>query len=503
MTFFNRKSNLIKELREQLSAAEDTNLTLQNEVQKEREEKTTMEKALQEALEANNNCRSIQEEMDQRTTRLQEELKQSQKKDKANWMRRRKCIKDMMRDMSLDHAQQVLKLRQDKEEAFNAKKIIQEELEQQHQLRKIQSEVWESSKNEMEVKMLQMKEEMAKLEKNLLLTQTNLEEQKRETQTSLDRAEISQTQLKEEMEKSKQLQEQIETIRAAFAKSEQEKIDKITQMALDHAHEPPERVEQQEQLRESQSNAWESSKKEMEEKMLQMKEEMSRLEKDLLQTQTNLEEQKRETKNTLNRAEISQTQLKEEKETNKRLQVQIETLGDAFVKLEQEKMEEKESRRKLQECLTEKEEVVLSLEAAVTKFQTDRKKMQLDFESVKEAVMKVQQSAEEEMKHHAQQVSKLKQDKEEACNATEILQKELEQQEQLRKNQSDDWESSKKEMEKKMFQMKEEMARLREDLLQTQTNLEEQNRTCRILKPRLFIRSLKRRRKNAADFKCS
>ncbi|KAK7895535.1 hypothetical protein WMY93_020860 [Mugilogobius chulae] len=126
--------------------------------------------------------------MDRRTTRLQEELMQSREEGQNKLDGRRK---DIIREMSLDHAQHVSKLKRDKEEACNATKTIQEELEQQHQLRIIQSEVWESSKKEMEEKMLQMKEEMARLEKDLLQTQTNLEEQKRETQTTLDREEIS------------------------------------------------------------------------------------------------------------------------------------------------------------------------------------------------------------------------------------------------------------------------------------------------------------------------
>ncbi|KAK7940435.1 hypothetical protein WMY93_003761 [Mugilogobius chulae] len=166
-------------------------------------------------------------------------------------------------------------------------------------------------------------------------------------------------------------------------------------------------------------------------------------------------------------------------------------------------MKEKESRRKLQDSLTEKEEVVLSLEAVVAKFETERKEMQLDFESVEEAVMIFKQSAEEKMKHQAQQVSKLKQDKEEACNATKILQKELDTQEQLRKKHSEAWESSKKEMEEKMLQMKEEMARLREDLLQTQTNLEEQKQEMQNTQAEIIHTQLKDEKEESNNFKSS
>ncbi|KAK7930894.1 hypothetical protein WMY93_007289 [Mugilogobius chulae] len=247
MTFFNRKSDLIKELKEQLSAAEDMNLTLQNEVEKEREEKNTMEKALQEDLkekrwtEERHNSKQTEAEPRRRTSKLDEKEKliqevneslRSVKEEKHTIL---ESIKDMIRDMSLDHTQQVSKLKQDKEEAFNATKIIQEELEQQHQLRKSQSEVWESSKKELEDKMLRMMEEMVRLKEDLLETQTNLDQQKRETETTLDRAEMVQTQLNEEREKSKGLQEQKETLRAAFVKLEQEKMNMHTDMVLKQA----------------------------------------------------------------------------------------------------------------------------------------------------------------------------------------------------------------------------------------------------------------------------
>ncbi|KAK7904630.1 hypothetical protein WMY93_017237 [Mugilogobius chulae] len=205
----------------------------------------------------------------------------------------------MTGQMSLDHAKQVSKLKRDKEEACNATKIFQKELEQQPQLKKSKSENWESSKKEMGDKMLQMKEAMMKLEKNMFQTQASLEEQKQETQTTLDRAEMIQTQLKEEKETSKELREQIKTPTAAFAKS----------------------------------NTGEDG-------------------------------------------------------------------GEG---------EQKKAAR-------------WSLEAAVAKFETERKKMQLDFESVKEAVMNYKQSAEEEMKHLSHKLEMKE-------KAEVVVEKEIEQEE--------------------------------------------------------------------------
>ncbi|KAK7909741.1 hypothetical protein WMY93_014425 [Mugilogobius chulae] len=124
-------------------------------------------------------------------------------------------------------------------------------------------------------------------------------------------------------------------------------------------------------------------------------------------------------------AEISQTQLKEEKLKSNGLQEQLEALRAAFVKSEQEKMEEKESRRKLQDSLTEKEKVVLSLKTAVAKFQTERKEMQLDFESVEEAVMIFKQSAEEKMKDLSQKLNVKESQTQQLQEKNDSLQKEV------------------------------------------------------------------------------
>ncbi|XP_055011516.1 golgin subfamily A member 6-like protein 7 [Boleophthalmus pectinirostris] len=68
---FRTSSSLVKDLRGRLSTAEETIHALQNEIEKERAERATVERALHES---NITSKNIQEETDQRTVHLEAEL---------------------------------------------------------------------------------------------------------------------------------------------------------------------------------------------------------------------------------------------------------------------------------------------------------------------------------------------------------------------------------------------------------------------------------------------
>ncbi|KAK7939588.1 hypothetical protein WMY93_002914 [Mugilogobius chulae] len=441
MKFFNRNSDLIQELREQLSSAEDTNLSLQNQVQREREEKTNGKSSArsseggEEQLQVHprrdgpKKC-TTPAELKQSPRRRTKQTEQEGESHPGTKRKPSQCQGGENRSTPVykrhDSGHGVgtrpgsLKAQTRQRGSLQRFETLQNELEQQHQLRKARVRTGRAAKQQMQENMLQMKEKMTQLEKDLLQSQVNLEKQKQETRTTTDRAEMIQTQLKDETERSKGLQEQVTTLRAAFATSEEnivrlekdcsgsqtkanlEQQKQETQTALDRA----ELIQTQLKDETERSKSLQEQVTTLRAAFATSEENIVRLEKDLLQTKANLEQQKKETQTTLDRAELIQTQFKEETERSKGLQ-------------EQEKTEERETRRKLEDDRQTDDE------ARVSVCERSGGEVRAECEKEMKELLQKLNVKESETQQQGQKIESLEKEVQSLTEACKILQEEV------------------------------------------------------------------------------
>ncbi|KAK7929841.1 hypothetical protein WMY93_006236 [Mugilogobius chulae] len=210
MKFFRKNAILVKELRGQLCTAEDANLALQYELQKEREDRAASEKALREALQKATNTSQLREvEMAKTTASLQKELEQCRQESQNALSKKEKdlqelqenlldvkeekamvlqCIQDMIGGLMINHNQQVSKLQREKEEASKTSKNLQKNSNDRIR-------TWR--------------------------TKASLVEKTQEIGTVLNQVELVQEELKNEQEKNRALQEQIQALTTSLEEKDQ------------------------------------------------------------------------------------------------------------------------------------------------------------------------------------------------------------------------------------------------------------------------------------------